>query len=152
MTMNRKIEYIVIHCLYTLPNMDIGVKEVREWHRAQGWSDVGYHLIIRRDGKVETGRPLNNDSIIEPNEIGAHAKGYNTRSIGLALAGGMRYVDEKEKIPDCNYTKEQWLSLQFEVEFLLRTHGSSIKVVGHRDLNPHKACPVFDARGWWYGV
>ena len=55
--------------------MDIGVDDIRTWHvRDNGWDDVGYHHVIKRDGTVEKGR--------EHDVIGAHAKGMNTNSLG----------------------------------------------------------------------
>jgi len=49
----KNIRYITIHAAATTPSMDIGVKEIREWHLARGWRDVGYHFVIRRDGTLE---------------------------------------------------------------------------------------------------
>jgi N-acetylmuramoyl-L-alanine amidase len=62
----RKINWLVIHTAATRPSMDIGAKEIRRWHKAKGWSDIGYHYVIRRDGRVEKGRP---DA-----RVGAHVK------------------------------------------------------------------------------
>ena len=61
--------------------MDIGVKEIRKWHVDENkWSDIGYHDVIRRNGAIETGRPLE--------KPGAHAKGHNQNAIGICLVGG----------------------------------------------------------------
>ena len=50
----RKIDDIIIHCAATYPAMDIGAAEIRQWHvRDNGWSDIGYHFVIRRNGVVE---------------------------------------------------------------------------------------------------
>ena len=49
---------IAIHCSATPPSMDIGVEKIREWHvKDNGWSDVGYHYIITRNGTIEPARP-----------------------------------------------------------------------------------------------
>ena len=63
------IRYLVVHCAATPPEMDIGAKEIDLWHRQRGWSGIGYHFVIRRDGRVEAGRPLDRP--------GAHAQGFN---------------------------------------------------------------------------
>ena len=55
--MNKK-KGIIIHCSATKPSMDIGVKEINEWHLQRGWSGIGYHYVIRRNGDLETGRDL----------------------------------------------------------------------------------------------
>ena len=65
--MRKKTEYIVVHCSATRPEMDIGVQELRKWHMKKGWTDVGYHYVIRRNGTVERGR--------HPAAIGSHVKG-----------------------------------------------------------------------------
>ena len=52
---------------------------IRAWHKAKGWRDVGYHYVIHKDGSVHKGR--------KENDTGAHAYGYNTKSIGICLSG-----------------------------------------------------------------
>ena len=53
MDLRKKTDSIIIHCAATKPSMDIGIEEIRKWHVDQnGWDDVGYHFIIRRDGKL----------------------------------------------------------------------------------------------------
>lgn len=139
----RKKDSIIIHCSYTPPAMDIGAKEIDAWHRDQGWDRIGYHYVIRRDGTVEDGRPVE--------QIGAHVKGYNEHSIAICIIGGMQILNDEpnEKRPDCNFTRMQWTSLEAHVTWLHREHDN-LRVFGHRDFNPLKACPCFDARAWWY--
>ena len=37
--------------------MDIGAEKIKEWHtKGNGWSDIGYHWVIRRDGTLDKGR------------------------------------------------------------------------------------------------
>lgn len=133
----RPIHSIVIHCSATRPNWEGGAREIRQWHvDDNNWSDIGYHFVIRRDGKVEDGRPVPIP--------GAHVKGYNKTSIGICLVGG---VDENGD-PDANFTRDQWLQLQSSVVSLRRKYpGASI--FGHRDLDPKKDCPCFDVKAWW---
>jgi len=54
----RFVDTLIIHCAATPPSMDIGAKEIDRWHKEQGWSEIGYHFVIRRDGTIEKGRPL----------------------------------------------------------------------------------------------
>lgn len=149
----RDINLLVIHCSATPPGSAIGVDEIRKWHtkpkpEGNGWSDVGYHYVITRDGVIEPGRPVERP--------GAHARGHNANSIGVCLVGG---VDRNQK-PDCNFTRLQWGSLSVLVDSLLQAYGP-LKVIGHRDLSPDldgdgvidaserlKACPCFDAGEW----
>lgn len=134
----RLISSIIIHCSYTPPSMDIGVAEIRSWHvEGDGWKDIGYHFVIRRHGLCEVGRPV---------EIaGAHVRGHNGNSIGVCLVGGMA---EGDKRPDCNFTKHQWRRLFHLVDELTDKYPGA-EVLGHRDLDPNKACPTFDVKEWW---
>lgn len=138
------VNYIVVHCSATPADMDIGAKTLDQWHKDKGWSGIGYHRVIRRDGSIEKGRSLDEDSILEPNEIGAHAYGHNSESIGICMVGGCRRVGAK-LVAENNFTPEQFITLR---EQLIRFHKQfpGAKIVGHRDLNPGKECPSFSVR------
>ena len=86
----RRIDKVIIHCSDTYHNMDIGVKQIRRWHKKRGFNDVGYHYIIRRDGTLETGRPIE--------KIGAHCKGQNRHSIGVCFVGGKRLISSFHRV------------------------------------------------------
>ena len=78
----RKIDKIIIHCSATPIGRDFSAKVIREWHvKGNGWDDIGYHYIVRLNGDLEYGRPV---------EIaGAHCRGHNKNSIGICYIGGM---------------------------------------------------------------
>jgi hypothetical protein len=78
----REITETVVHWTGTYIDQDIGAKDVHQWHLERGWSGCGYHYVIRRDGTIERGRPINFE--------GAHAlqNGHNKFSIGVSLVGG----------------------------------------------------------------
>lgn len=85
--------HIVVHCLETYADQDVGVVAVDRWHRAKGWDGCGYHAVIRRSGVLDLGRPWN--------EYGAHVLGHNATAVGVALAGGLQWVQSIEEIrPD----------------------------------------------------
>tara|TARA_R110000803_G_scaffold173091_1_gene235823 strand:- start:408 stop:818 length:411 start_codon:yes stop_codon:yes gene_type:complete len=132
----RKIEEIIIHCTDTYSDMDVDIELIRKWHvEERGWSDVGYHYLIRRDGSVETGRDINRP--------GAHAVGHNSHSIGLAIAGGKARGDESAT----NFTQAQWNSLEDFVVSLVEQFPDA-NVIGHNDVSS-KDCPTFDVKQWW---
>ena len=95
----RHIEDIVVHSSATKPSMDIGVDEIRQWHLARKFRDVGYHYIIRRCGEIELGRNIS--------ETGAHVRGHNKHSIGICMVGGL---DEHGKAAP-SFTQWQWAIL-----------------------------------------
>ena len=130
----RDIEYIVIHCSATMPSMDVPIERVKKWHLDRGWSDIGYHYYITRDGEIHKGRNLST--------IGAHVRGYNKNSIGICYEGGINESGE----PEDNRTIAQKKSLLKVVEILKFVFSGAI-AQGHRDFpNVKKACPSFDAK------
>ncbi len=123
------VKYIVVHCAATPPTMDIGIKTIDGWHKERGFRCVGYHFFIKRDGKLQEGRKLH--------ETGAHVRGYNRQSIGICLAGGV----DKNLDPENNFTANQKATLKWIVGHL-KDHGyKKARVLGHRELDPKKACP-----------
>lgn len=141
--MMRPIDLIVVHCSATGTD-DIGAAEIRAWHTAppKKWSDIGYHYVIRRNGKMEHGRP--------EDQIGAHAQGFNDSSLGICLVGGVS-ADDKAKA-EFNFTRAQMASLEALLAALV-VRFPNATVLGHRDLKDvKKACPSFDVRSWWYGA
>lgn len=132
------ITYIIVHCAYTPPNMDIGAKEIDEWHRKRGWLGIGYHAVIRRSGEVEMGRPLD--------RTGAHVRGMNSVSRGICLVGGM---NRSKDGPALNFTDEQFESLRNLIDEWKRDYYPIAKVAGHTDFDKHKTCPNFDAAHWY---
>lgn len=130
----RKIDLLIIHCAATKPDMNIGVPEITRWHKMRGYTTIGYHYVIRRDGTIENGRPIT--------EAGAHALNYNKSSIGVCLVGGLNAAGK----PECNYTTKQWQTLNKLVEDIQHTY-KDIKIIGHSEV-ANKACPCFDVQKW----
>tara|TARA_R110000744_G_scaffold185884_1_gene305261 strand:- start:4430 stop:4894 length:465 start_codon:yes stop_codon:yes gene_type:complete len=130
----RLVNKVIVHCSATPPTMDIGVKEMRQWHTSppNNWSDIGYHLVIRRDGEIEDGRDIE--------RTGAHTRGKNKGSIGICMVGG---VDSNMEAED-NFTEKQWRSLR---ALLLICHADYKKATihGHNEFAA-KACPSFDVQ------
>lgn len=119
-------EYIVIHTAAS-DAPGITAATIDEWHRARGWSRIGYHYVILseksdgqlRDGQIETGR----DSDV----MGAHCRGLNKRSIGICVVG------DGDKTP---FTQHQTTSLVYLCRVLCRTYDIPVgNVIGHREVN-----------------
>ena len=127
----RKITEIIVHCTATREGKDYTVNEVRQWHRARGFSDIGYHYLIRLNGGLEEGRNL---SI-----AGAHCVGHNTNSIGVCYVGGL----DSEGNPKDTRTREQKIALKTLLTSL-RIAFPDAEIHGHCDFAA-KACPCFDA-------
>lgn len=130
-----KTDLIIVHCSATPAGMDIGAKEIDRWHREKGWLKIGYHFVIRRDGTIEPGRDID--------EVGAHAEGYNGRSVGICLVGGVA-IDGKHS--ENNFTPAQFASLAKLLKSCLISYPDA-KIIGHREVAP-KDCPSFDVQEW----
>lgn len=131
-----KTELIVIHHAGKLDinnnpvDSDSSVEGIHKWHiEHNGWAGVGYHYLIRKDGRIEQGRL--------PNMIGAHAYGHNKNSIGICLAGNFdRGVGKPNRDP-LQSLKEltAYLCSKYNI------NPSKQTIVGHRDLNSDTTCP-----------
>lgn len=149
----RRIDYIAVHCTATREGQVMTVEQIRAGHKAQGWSDIGYHYVVTLDGRVHLGRDVD--------VAGAHVSGYNSNSIGISYVGGL------ENRPGVAYNKlkakdtrtEAQKSALLNLLMALRKLYPYAKIQGHRDFSPDrngngtiepsewiKACPSFDAK------
>lgn len=139
----RPVSRLVVHCAATQIGEDdhVDAAEIRRWHLAKGWSDIGYHYVIKRDGTVEIGRPID--------QVGAHVRGHNTGSIGICLIGGYNADGLPSGPIDGLYTDAQMTALDKLLRDL-RGYWPHARVMGHRDHpGTNKACPVFSVLDWW---
>lgn len=98
-------------------------KGMELWHLGKGWDGLGYHYVIHKDGEVWKGRPEHRN--------GAHAKGYNTKSIGISLSGNFDTTEP---------TTEQINSLKELLNKLSIQYGiPKEKVIPHRNV-ANKTC------------
>jgi N-acetylmuramoyl-L-alanine amidase len=133
----RTITELIVHCSATPEGVDYTVDDIRRWHKQQGWSDIGYHYVVYRNGLIVDGRDVD--------LIGAHCLkgGHNTHSIGICYIGGVD-KDDVKKSKDTR-THEQRAALKAILIDLKRLYPNA-KIYGHRDFDKGKDCPSFDAR------
>ena len=137
--MDRYIDKIVVHCSATPEGRDVSAATIDEWHKARGWSGIGYHFVVALDGKIEYGRDLN--------KTGAHVKGHNKSSIGICYIGGLDSVSKTAKDTRTSEQKESLLDL---IKTLKKLHPSAV-VHGHNEFSS-KACPCYDANAEYANV
>ena len=90
--------------------------DIHQWHLDRGWSGIGYHFFVRKDGSVYRGRP--------ENTVGAHASGANSDSIGICAEG--KYMTET--MPDAQ--KQSIIEL---CSYLMNKYGIST-ILKHKDV------------------
>lgn len=129
------VQFLMVHCSASPASLDVGVREINQWHIKRGFIKIGYHYVIRRNGAVEKGRA--------DDERGAHAYNYNNIALGICMVGG---VKADGKTPETNFTDAQWDSLKTLLR-KLSVQYSYPKIIGHRDTYP-TACPTFDVKEW----
>ena len=128
----ESVRYLILHCSATRCDKDYTAEQLLRDHKTRGFRTVGYHFYIRRDGTITQHRKLL--------EVGAHCRPWNRCSIGICYEGGL----DGKGLPRDTRTPAQKAALTQLLQELGR-HFPAALTVGHRDLNPQKACPSFDA-------
>ena len=129
---SRPIDLVVIHCSATREDKSYTPRMLIRDHVNRGYLHAGYHFYITRDGTVHAGRPLYQE--------GAHATGFNRRSIGICYEGGL---DASGKPADTR-TPAQKVTL-LKLLQRLKTDYPHASIKGHRELGVPKDCPCFKA-------
>ena len=135
----RTITLIIIHCSAIRPDQHSSAADIDRWHRARGWKGIGYHFVVRRDGTVEPGRPVE--------QVGSHCQNHNAHSIGVCYEGGLDALGQ----PADTRTPEQRRALRILIDQLKHRFPNAL-IVGHHTLNPRKACPCFDVEREYEGM
>ena len=128
----REINKIIVHCSATREGENYEVAEIRKWHLARGFSDIGYHFYIDLYGEIHKGRDIN--------KIGAHCKGHNRNSIGICYCGGVEADGKTPKDTRYDCQKE---SLTAVLRTLKAMYPNAV-IHSHNDF-ANKACPSFNA-------
>lgn len=128
---------------------------INQWHRDRGFRtvnvggiemNIGYNAVILNgrlrtskeyirsfDGQMCSGRYVDLDSEIEPDEGMAHALGHNQTTIGFCLIGKHRF------------TIRQLIRARLYVTERMRIHNLKISdIIGHYEVNDYKTCPNID--------
>lgn len=101
------------------------VATIDKWHKNNGWSGIGYHFLVRKDGNVYRGRPIDT--------VGAHCLNNNSDSIGICFEGD---YDTEKSMPEAQ--KNAGVEL---IRFLCEKYKLTNRaVLGHRDAMA-TACP-----------
>ncbi len=99
------------------------VYDVDAWHKQNGWSGIGYHFFVRKNGEIYRGRPLDS--------LGAHVQGMNDCSLGICAEGS--YM--KETMPQV-----QKKAIAELIDYLKTKFYPNAQIVGHREIGSSD-CP-----------
>ena len=113
LSIRSKTERIILH---HAESSSCTVEDIDNWHKKNGWTCIGYHFFVKKDGTIYRGR--------QENSVGAHARGANSNSIGICFEG--RY--ETEQMPDAQVKAGKEL-----VAYLKNKYNIS-KVQKHSDV------------------
>ena len=126
-----QLKRLIVH--HSASPRETPIEQLREWHKARGFSDIGYHRVIDGEGRLHATRHLAFQ--------GAHALGCNHDSWGVCVMGDNTREDRK------------WSEVQ--IEALARFVDACAEIVpglviyGHRDAVGGKTkteCPGLDVR------
>ena len=100
--------------------------EIHRLHLRNGWSGIGYHYVIRKNGMIERGRPRDT--------VGAHTYNHNGSSVGIVLDGNF-----EEAMPTA-VQLDKTARLVAALSHIYNITPDYNSMVGHRDLNT-TLCP-----------
>ena len=126
-----RVTMLVLHHTVSMYAGPQSVRNIQSFHmNTNGWADLGYNWLVSPAGTVYEGRGWGTQ--------GAHARGQNANSIGVAYIGDGR-------LPVSDAAKFAILRLAAEAD---RRFGRELRRVGHRDVGA-TACPGDVLYGWW---
>lgn len=106
------------------------VVQVRNWHRAKGYVDIGYHYVVGPQGDIAPGR--------SEKEVGAHALGVNDSMLGiLACTGEGDHFIGESLLMGLGLIVSQ-LATKYEIPL------DRSRIIGHKDVpgdGGQTACP-----------
>ena len=145
MSISRKISEVIIHATETAENKNIGSIEINNIHKQLKHDGIVYHYFIRRDGRLQRGRPA--DRVSEHTAKESH----NNFSLSVALVGGINLptgdVNPLDNRSETAFTREQYTTLERFLEaFFMKVPGGL--VFGHNDIEIDELDPYFDVKDY----
>lgn len=140
--MTREVSEIVVHATETYTNSNIGSEEIHLRHKEAGHEKgLQYHLVIRRDGRLQRGMPL--DQISDASNVRGHA----LNCIDVCLVGGVNVPTDEdnplENLSSQSFTQAQMKTLEAVMEGFYHIVSGG-QVIGHNNLSLLHEDPYFD--------
>lgn len=121
-TKRSRTDYIALHHAEAVK---CSPAQVHSWHVDNGWTGIGYHFFVCKDGSVYRGRPLN--------VVGSHVQGMNNCSVGICAEGD--YHNKDKTMPQTQYNAIVELC-----RYLKDNYYPNAQIVGHREIGSSN-CP-----------
>ena len=121
----RRVERVFIHCSASDNPKHDNIATMRRWRLARGFSDIGYHFLMHKNGKISKGRNIE--------KTPAAQRGNNSGTIAICLHGL-----QKEK-----FTNSQFKAIKAICSDINNAYFKNVSFHGHKEVAA-KACPVFD--------
>lgn len=141
----REVAGMIVHWTANFLDQNVGSEWVHDVHRNNGWEGIGYHIVIRRDGTIQRGRPMNRS--------GAHAVNFNTNFLGVSFVAGYNVTSREATRPYWRYnssasiTNLQWQAYDGMMRTFYRVFPYG-QVNGHYIERSGKEDPGFDVAGY----
>ncbi|MFO0704362.1 MAG: N-acetylmuramoyl-L-alanine amidase [Candidatus Andersenbacteria bacterium] len=125
------------------------IRGIYQYHaQTLGWGDIGYNFIIDPQGRIYEGRTGG------WGVIGAHALGYNTGSIGIALLGTYENNPISSQTRQALVQLAAFISAKYDLDptathFFVNKNGPTL--AGHRDFG-QTLCPGTAQYGQLSGI
>ena len=144
-SITREISEVVIHASETVNNKNIGSIEINNIHNELGHDGIAFHYVIRRDGRLQRGRPVDQNGEHSP------VNGHNVYSIGIVMVGGLLAsagsINPLENKSSASFTQPQFDTLEkFLASFYRKFPGG--QVFGHSDVDTNEEDPYFDVEDY----
>ena len=138
---NRSVSEVIVHATETYTNANIGSEEIHLRHNEAGHNGIQYHYVIRRDGRLQRGMPI--DNISDASQI----LGHNINCIDVALVGGVNVPSDADNpllnLSSSSFTQTQMKTLEALLEVFYRNQPGG-QVLGHNAIDINSQDPYFD--------
>lgn len=148
-TITRPISEVIVHWTETYTDANLNANQIDEQNKAFGLSGIGYHYVIKRDGSLQRGRPVNIK--------GEHCNilNHDEYSIGIVFVGGVNISSQTDPSEEFNsassITRSQFNTFnKFMETFFFYYPGG--QALGHRDVDETQEDPGFDVIDYCFAV
>ena len=137
---SRKFGAVVVHWTETATNKNIGSEEINDWHLAAGIPGISYHYVIRRDGSLQRGRPVNLE--------GDNGAG---QSLDIVFVGGINAPtgtpNQENFISARSLTRSQFNTFDHFCRAVFNTYPA-MSFFGHSEIDTTQVDPGFSVRDY----